>query len=334
MGGWQCIINLLIFHFFFSISLICAVLFAIYASPPLHPLDVPSCGNLSIPPLLYVPLFSLNFIEVCFIIAEVVILVLSSRGSISKETPSFLFREKWMPYLIHARAYLAALELVAIIAALVGVFHPSVTSLVHDCELFSPRLRFAQAVVVIQVIVYLLFLIKVCVYTDPLGCSTPGLMERLTLLDSADERGSLVVNPTGVGSTPESTLKQISIDALSTATEINIWKHRKTITFINSEDIDRVTKIHNDKVSRQKYERRLRAIFCCLGVRGQRSRGVALEDVAKGLYTIFSDTNSVLSDIIAGFYLLRKDQVKKKREGGEIALTAKFRKVCCREREN
>lgn len=229
-----------------------------------------------------------------------------------------------MPHLIYLRAFLAVLELFAIVASLVGVFHPSIVAFVEECSLLRPRLDFARAVVLLQVVSYALFLVKVCIYADPLGCSTPGLLERLTLLDDADERGSLLLAPSELSPN----VRGLSVDASSAAKEVNVWTHRNKVFTLNRHDIDRVTKVHSESVNRRKYERKLRALFCCLGVQGQRSRGVALEDVARGLYTVFSETDTVLSDVIAGFSLLRENQLAKKKEGGgDIALTKKFRMV-------
>ena len=322
------------YFYFSSFSLISAVLIAFYYIPTDLPSLEPSCRNVTYSPLLYGPLLALAAVEVCFILNEGVILIVSARGPIYKQTKAFMFRQRFIPYLIYVRIVLAVLELFAIIASLVGVFHPVSTSVAEDCSAVVPRLRFARAVVILQVVSFALFLVKVCLYTDPLGCSTPGLLERLNLLDDTDARGSLLLAPsdatdssrasTGPGS---SVYHSVSVDAFSAAKEVNVWRHRNKLLDITSHDINKVTKVHNDTINRKKYERRLRALFCCLGVRGQRSRGVALEDLARGLYTVFSEMDIVLSDVIAGFSLLGESQSKKKEEIGEIALVKKFRMV-------
>jgi hypothetical protein len=291
------------------------------------------CPNVTYPPLLYVPLFSLAVVEVCFIFNEGLIIIVSAQGPIFKETKSFIFRQRFMPYLIYLRIVLAVAELFAIAASLVGVFHPSAILTVEECEKLVSRLAFARGVLFFQVLGYALFLVKVCVYTDPLGCFTPGLLERMALLDNSDGRGSLLLSPSEQFTTENmkkaaSMRRAVSVDASSAATEVNMWRRKNQILSINSVDVERATKVHNDSINRQKYERRLRALFCCLGVKGQKSRGVALEDVARGLYTVFSETDTVLSDVIAGFSLLREHQLEKKKRGGELELTKKFRMVC------
>lgn len=287
------------------------------------------CPNVTYPPLLYVPLFSLATVEVCFIFNEGIIVIVSAQGPIFKQTKSFIFRQKFMPHLIYLRIVLAVLELLAITVSVVGLFHPAAVSTLKNCDNLRSRLAFARGVVFFQVVCYVLFLVKVCLYTDPLGCFTPGLLERMTLLDNADGRGSLLLTPSenfkeDYNSTA-SRHRAVSVDQSSTATEIMV-RRRKT-RMLSMNDVERATQVHTDSINRQKYERRLRALFCCLGVKGQKSRGVALEDVARGLYTVFSETDTVLSDVIAGFSLLREHQFQKKKRGGELALTKKFRMV-------
>lgn len=314
---------------FCSFSLISSVLVVLYFTP----LNLPDfCPNVTYSPLLYVPLFSLAVVEVCFILNEGLIIIVSAQGPIFKRTKSFVFRQKFMPHLIYLRIVLSVFELFSITASLVALFHPLAISVVEQCEELESRLAFARAVVFFQVVCYVLFLVKVCVYTDPLGCFTPGLLERITLLDGSDGRGSLLLSPSEhfmEESTKSAMKKRVSVDKSSTATEVNMWRHRNRLFDIQTTDVESATKVHNDSINLQKYERKLRALFCCLGVKGQRSRGVALEDVARGLYTMFSETDTVLSDVIAGFSLLREHQLRKKKEGGELALTKKFRMVFC-----
>lgn len=314
-----------------SFSLITSSLLALYNVPA--SILLYSCPNVTYPPLLYAPLFALAAVEVCFVLNEGLIIIVSAQGPIFKQTKSFLFRQRFMPHLIYLRIVLAVLEVLAITASVVGLYHPAAIATVTQCEELQTLLTFARAVIFFQVACYALFLLKVCIYTDPLGCFTPGLLERITLLDNADGRSSVLLSPSEHFSeeSKEASLRRaMSVDKSSAATEVNLWTHRKRSRFfsIQGGDIERATKVHNDSINRRKYERKLRALFCCLGVKGQKSRGVALEDVARGLYSVFSETDTILSDVIAGFSLLREHQLQKKKEGGgEIALTKKFRTV-------
>ena len=238
-----------------------------------------------------------------------------------------------MPWIIYMRGIVGFLEIVAIVTCLVGLHLPVVNAFQKECEELAPRLRFARGVVFFQVALYMLFLLKICLYSDPLGISTPGLLEKLRMLDDTDSRGSLLEDSTTVEMTPGGQLDNLFLpqatnEPLKLTNEVNIWtKQRRSVFRLNENDIENVTKIHNDHVSRKNYERRLKAIFCCLGIQGHKSRGAALEDVARGLYTVFSETDVVLSDIIAGFALLKKYQHKVKKRKGEAGLTNKFRMV-------
>jgi len=238
-----------------------------------------------------------------------------------------------MPCIIYLRGIVGFLELTAIMACLVGLHLPVVSAFQKECEELAPRLRFARGVVFFQVVLFVLFLLKICVFSDPLGLSTPGLLEKLKILDNTDSRGSIVEVFNTMEQTPggqlDAPLQPYNYDKpLKFANEVNIWTRRRRTTFNPSEkEIEKITKVHNDHVSRKNYERRLKAIFCCLGIKGHKSRGAALEDVARGLYTVFSETDVVLSDIIAGFALLKKYQHKVKKRKGEGGLTNKFRMV-------
>ncbi len=318
-------------------TLLGAVLLTLYYIPGLSFSSSSSlnstCSDVTYSPLLYAPLFSLVLVEVSFILNEGLILALSAQGPIFKKTKTFLFRQKYMPPLIYLRTFLAVAEFFSIIACLVGLYHPLAIDPLQGCPPLQVRLNFARGVVFFQVACYVLFLLKVCVYTDPLGCSTPGLLERLSLLDKSDARESLLLASSNdfseEGVRHRERIKSISVGNTSATNEVARWRRNKFISLINPDDINNMTKVHNDTINRKKIERKLRTIFCCLGVRGQKSRGVALEDVARGLYTVFSEMNVVLSDVIAGFSLLREYQREKKRRhgGGDLALTKKFRMV-------
>lgn len=285
--------------------------------------------------MLYGPLLSLLAIKTAIQLNEGLILIYSSRGTIrSNVTP-----RKPIIKIIYVRIILALLELIALVTSLAGVFHPSVTSIVSQCSDFSLGLHFIQGVVAWLVFIYLAFITKVLYCIDPLGCFSPGLLEYLPLFDKSDNRGSMV-GPTSPNETfvvhPELADKKKSRELsqeFQAANRIHIWTRRRerftgriSLSGPSVEQLEqRYSRVHNSNVSTRKIQRRLKAICCCLGVTGQRSRGAALEDVARGLYTVFDETDVALTDVVAGFVLTKQSQRKKMNEGK--SLTDKFRRV-------
>ena len=73
---------------------------------------------------------------------------------------------------------------------------------------------------------------------------------------------------------------------------------------------------HRARVGSKRIKRRFKTLFCCcLGSKGHRERGLALEDAARAMQSIFNDVDLVGSDLVAGLILLNRDQKQKKRRG-------------------
>lgn len=86
-------------------------------------------------------------------------------------------------------------------------------------------------------------------------------------------------------------------------------------------------KFHRASVGKRRIQRRLKALCCCcLRLTQHNDRGLALEDAARVMQTIFNDVDLVGSDLIAGLILLNKDQKRKRREGK--CLVSAFKEVC------
>ena len=228
-----------------------------------------------------------------------------------------------MSKLIYIRIVVAVLELFGRIASTVGVWHSSVTSLVKICPDFGVGLHFAQAIVLFLWVLYIGFLIKVVTYIDPLGCCSPGLLEHLPL-DSADRRKSTAEDQLDIG--------EMRNEEYHSTKSVPYWTKRIDVYNVRIgekkvEDLEeKYLKGHSSNVGQTRLLRRLQTILCCLGVKGHRSRGMALEDVARTLYTLFGDVNLVFTDIVAGLFLLNQDQ--RRRKANHISLNEKFRKVC------
>lgn len=276
----------------------------------------PSCD---VPALLYSPLIALCVIQVVFVLNEGLILVYSARGSIWKNTKA----RRHIIKLIYIRAVIAVLELIGLIVNTVGTWLPSSSIDIIACPGTTSSLHFAQAVVFFLWIVYFCFLLKVLVYVDPLGCFSPGLLEHISLLDgdksSALEEGNGLLTTDGE-SMPSSVL---------TTRQISYWVsgrarlYRQVSGSAVAQTVPQRMAVHNNTISQTKMKRRIGALFCCLCVRDQRSMSGALEEVARGFYTVFGDTDNsaVLTDVIAGLRLVHYEQQRTQN------LNDKFRKV-------
>ena len=241
---------------------------------------------------LTVPLSVSTVIEVAFIASEVLILVFSALGPIKRETRKSKLRNRLIPHLITIHSLISTSKLLAVVATPV-CFYLYKNKGSGYCKEERTRLLLAEAVVVVQVVVFAFYIVKICVFSDPFGVATPSLLAG-------------VKTDSGPSSSPEVTPLFVSGE----------WRLRH----------GNPTQLYSDSILLDKQVRTLRSIFCCLGVRGQVAEATAIEDGARLLYCIFSETNLVLSDLMAGFTLLRNYQQEKKMKG-ETALFKTFRTV-------
>lgn len=270
----------------------------------------------SIPALVYGSLLAISAVQVLFMLNEGAILVLSGRGSIWQNTHP----RKHITKLIFVRALIAVLEFCVLVVASITVWLRSTTEALLACPSTSAVLHVTRAVTISMWIVYMFFLLKVLIYVDPIGCFSPGLLEHISFLDSSLEQ---VTEDTDSGPVTMAT----SSGKVLLTKQVSYWVSTKDQYLRRIGRGERVTAervgVHKIAVSQSKIRRRLGVLFCCLCIRDKRSVGVALEEVARGFYTIFGDTENhvVLTDIIAGLRLVHHDQKN------NPDLTEKFRKV-------
>lgn len=273
----------------------------------------------SIPPLVYGSLLAVSAVQVLFLLSEGAILVQSGRGSIWKNTDP----RKHITKFIFIRALIAILEFCGLIVASIAVWLHSPSKALLACPSTSTALHITRAVVIFMWIVYLCFLLKVLFYIDPIGCFSPGLLEHISFLDDEHEQ---VTEETDNGCVTMATRGE---DVLLTK-QVSYWVSAREQRLRRVSNGRRGGKVNAERVAVQttavnqsKIRRRLGALFCCLCIQDKRSVGVALEEVARGFYTIFGDTENqvVLTDIIAGLRLVHHDQKNNPN------LAEKFRKV-------
>ena len=285
-------------------------------------------------------------------INEAVIMSISYRGSIWNP----ITRQTVSKYL-YIRIFLTLLELAGSIICTVASFSPSVTEHM-ECNSYRVAIGLAKASAILLWIKIVAYQLRFCLFLDPCGCFTPGLLQHLSFLDQADETGD---TPTPFSrERTDSWLQRIfhlrrpitrssfevpeMVDGrVMEERRVLFWQRQVSVSQalsggITPEDFKRqVSRIHRSHVGLRRLERRLRVLFCCLCVGGHRSRGIAVEDIARALYTLFDfeeeegkgeDVRLVLSDIIAGFKLLhryQKDKMGRLKEGQR--LEDKFREV-------
>ena len=76
--------------------------------------------------------------------------------------------------------------------------------------------------------------------------------------------------------------------------------------------VGRRKKRYHVQLGHRKIFRRFRALCCCFGAGGNQSSALAMQDAAKAFHTLFSDLDLVPSDLLAGLFLLKRDQRQKK----------------------
>lgn len=248
---------------------------------------------MDIPPALYVSLFVLVALQVAVMINESVILSISSRGSITRTEP-----RKNLRYFLYTRVVLFAIEVIGTVFCTVTVFSPNVAGKVDCDDVQSGALVFAKVVVIVLWVTLLVFAVGFLLYLDPLGCCTPGLLEELSFLDTLDNKGEADSLPPNMSNISHHRRRQVRKRS----------GHGPAVQVKAAKD----PKLHRSHISRRKMVRRMQVLCCCLGVGGHRSRGFALEEIARTLHTLFGDVDLVASDMLAGLMLINKDQKKKK----------------------
>ena len=330
-----------------------AALAALYLSPGC-PKDE------GVPPLLYWSFFLLLAIEIGTAIDETIIMSISYRGSIWNTAA----RDSQIPKYLFVRLILLVLEFFAVILCSVAVFDPALIDPV-DCNSYSVAVALAKTSSVVVLFKFAGTTVRMLLFLDPCGVFTPGLLQNLSFLDTSDDVGEMpqpLQGPfympefltfrrpsstrmeTRPVQSPSSPSQRTSNRQRRTPNVVRFWQRQVSIGpamrggYTLDEINEQASSFRKNYIGLRRVQRRLRVLLCCLCVGGQRSRGVALEDVARALYTLFDFDESeeggegvrlVLSDIVAGFKLVNQYQRGKTERLAEgERLEDKFRKVC------
>ena len=313
-----------------------AALAALYLSP--------GCPNdQGLPPLLYWSLFLLVAVEIGTVIDEAVIMSISYRGLIWETAK----RDSQIPKYIYVRLVLMVLEFLSVISCSVATFDPNLIEPL-DCSSYRVAVALATVSCVVVLLKFLGSTVRLLFFLDPCGLFTPGLLQHLSFLDTADDVGELpqppqspsyfpqflwFKRPSSAGresqlqlspvQSPTSPEARLSRKQRRTPNVVRFWQRQVSITqtvrggYTLDEISQQASRFRTNYIGLRRIQHRLRVFLCCLRVGGQGSRGLPLGDVARALYTLFDFDEGeeggervrlVLSDVIAGFKLVSQYQ--------------------------
>ena len=312
----------------------------------------PGCPNdQGLPPLLYWSFFLLLAVQIGTMIDETIIMSISCRGRIWDSAK----RDSQIPKYIYVRLVLLVLEFFSIILIFVATFDHNLIGPLN-CSSYRVAVALAEASSIVVLLKFAGSTIRLFLFLDPCGLFTPGLLQHLSFLDTDDEmpqqlqtqrfkRPSYSRRETLLSSSSSSSAQSTTNPTVRqlrrTPTVVRFWQRQVSVTqmfrrgYTLNDISNQASNLQTNSIGLQRIQRRLHALLCCLGVGGQRLRGVALDGVARALYTLFDfedeggdEVRLVLSDVIAGFKLVNQyQQYMIERLGERERLEDKFRKV-------
>lgn len=225
-----------------------------------------------IPPFLYGSLFALVAILLLSILNENIIFSISLRGSIMYKRE----RRKNLAFWLFLRIVSATVEFIILIVCLVAVFGPApyAAGALECIEYHDGPLIFAQGVVVAMIATIVIYVIGFSVYLDPCGllCSPSVWHDYEALYKKAEE---------------------------STDSTDRVQAYLKE---------SRLGHLHRSHYGYGRIFWKIRGLFCCQNSNGNRTRTTAMQEMALAFHTLFSDTNHVTTDLVAGLILLSRYQ--------------------------
>lgn len=248
-----------------------------------------------IPPFLYGSLIALLVIELLAMISETLVFSVSARGTLSNSK-----RRGKLPIFLLSRVVLFILEIVMVIVCTVAVYNPSTLEQLTCSELQQNSLRFARGVIISLWVLLFLYTIGFLIFLDPCGVCTPSLLREMEIINEFDN------------------FDKKDADGLYCASSAAAWD-------IEKGNGGKFPRLHRSKVGQLRLYRKFATLCCCLQAGGNHSQTFALRELSRALYTLFSDVDMVLSDVLAGIVLLKNSQ-KALKESGECLFTD-FRKV-------
>lgn len=227
----------------------------------------------SIPPFLYGSLFLLVGVLLLAILNENIIFSISSRGSVVYK----MERRKWLKFWLFLRVGTITAEFVILLVCLVAVYGPApyAAGALECAEFHDGPLVFARVIVILMLATILLYVVGFLVYLDPCGllCSPKIWGDYETLHQSVAESEN----------------------------HADIGEYLKD---------SRLGHLHRSHYGYGRIFYKIRGLLFCKNGAGNRSRTTAMQEMALAFHTLFSDSNFVTSDLIAGMILLSRYQKK------------------------
>lgn len=227
-----------------------------------------------IPPFLYGSLFALLIILLISTLNENIIFSISLRGSILYKRE----RRKSLGSWLIVRVVTTTVEFLVLIVCVVALFGPApyAAGALECPEYHDGPLIFAKAVVVAMIVTIVIYIVGFVIYLDPCGllCSPNVWHDYESLYKEAEK---LTESTDGV----QAYLKD-----------------------------SRLGHLHRSHYGYGRIFWKIRSLFCCKESNGNRSRTTAMQEMALALHTLFSDTDHVTTDLVAGLILLSRYQKK------------------------
>lgn len=225
-----------------------------------------------IPPFLYGSLFALVTIFLLSLLNENIIFSISLKGSIMYRRE----KRKGLEYWLFLRVVTTIVEFIILIVCTVAVFGPAPYAAgALECPEYQEPLAFARVVVVGMIVTISVYIIGFSIYLDPCGllCSPSVWHDYESLYKEAEK-------------TTEGT------DSVHAYLQDSRLGH-----------------LHRSHYGYGRIFWKIRSLFCCQSS-NNRSRITAMQEMALAFHTLFSDTDHVTTDLVAGLILLGRYQKK------------------------
>ena len=249
--------------------------------------------------IVFTFIFSQLSIQICVLISEALIVIVSSRGHMNNGHP-----RRHLPHCLRLRALLLLVEICGCVFGCYVAWSSHIQDHI-ECERANRVSQAIEAYVISVIVVLTITTIAILYFFDPLGLQTPSLLTELNIThDNKDESDNVGI-------------------------EVKKFSRRRRIREGNSIPADENNTRLYSASSRSYWAKRIRTLCCCVGSHNNRSRVKALEDIVHSMATMFDGVDITLSDFVAALMLVHRDQKKKMKDNEKHNPAAELRNVSC-----